>query len=328
MRMTTIRSLIGITTVTLSLLASTAVAADATFPGTDGELAYLRAGSSGDESYSLRTLHADGSFGRILWPAGELIGHHAAFPWDAEWSPDGSVVAMTALGGTLGDDRLVIGDPATGDRDVIFRIRSLNDHDFIASIAFSPGGDRLLFCAVNLGSTRTSAYLYTIGVDGSDLRQVSDRPACLADWSSTGRIVAASGDLRRIITMDADGSDRQVVVDAPRGSAALIATSPSWSPDGSRFAYSLRVGAELRYDLFSAAADGTAMIQLTATPGHDELFPVFSPDGTSVAFTRSRDFGRLQSDLFTMAAGGSAPQRLTETPRADEYADSWGVPAA
>jgi Tol biopolymer transport system component len=326
MRSTTIRSTIVTATMTLSFLAATTVGADATFPGTGGELAYLRARASGAEHYSLRTMNADGSFGRVLWPPGELLGQHAAFPWDAEWSPDGSVVAMTALGGTLGDDRLVIGDPETGERDVIFRIRSLNDHDFIASIAFSPAGDRLLFCAVNLGSTSNSAYLFTIALDGSDLSLVSDRPACLADWSSTDRIVATSGDLRRIITMDADGTNRQVVVDAPRGSTELSFTSPSWSPDGSRFAYSLREGAEQHFDLFSVAADGSDTIRLTESTGRDELYPVFSPDGTTIAFTRSREYGRRQSDLFSMAAEGSTPLRLTDTPRADEYADSWGGP--
>ena len=324
--MTSIRSLIAVTTMTASLLSVTTVGAGATFPGTDGELAYLRAGHSGVESYSLRTMNVDGSPGRVLWPAGELVGHHAAFPFDAEWSPDGSVVAMTALGGTLGDDRLVIGDPETGERHVIFRIRSVDDHAFIASIAFSPSGDRLLFCAVHLGSLSNTQLLYTVALDGSDLTPVSDRPACFADWSSTGRIVAASGDLRRIVTMDADGANREVVVGSPPGSGDRVGGSPSWSPDGSRFAYSRRVDAGRRYDVFSVAADGSATIRLTDTARRDELFPVFSPDGTTIAFTRSREFDRIQSDLFSVAADGTNPRRLTDTPRADEYACSWGSP--
>jgi Tol biopolymer transport system component len=97
------------------------------------------------------------------------------------------------------------------------------------------------------------------------------------------------------------------------------------SPDGSRFVYSLRVWPTRRFDLFSVAADGSDRIRLTRTPHHDELYPVVSPDGTAVAFTRSIRFRRFPADLFTMSSDGSDVRRLTDTPRADEYADSWGV---
>jgi Tol biopolymer transport system component len=237
------------------------------------------------------------------------------------------MVAMTAIGNTLGYDRLLIGDPQTGERHGIFRISEVDDHAFFASIAFSPTGDRVLFCAPDIGSPTNAAYLLSVTVDGDDPILVSDRPSCLADWSSTDRIVAAAGDrLDRIVTMDPDGTDRRLVVPpAPRPTSWGVGGSPSWSPDGSRFVYSFRVGPTRRFDLFSVAADGSDRVRLTHTPHHDELYPVVSPDGTAVAFTRSIRFRRFPSDLFMMAEDGSGVVRLTDTPLADEYADSWGV---
>src|SRR4051794_15457031 len=142
---TVTRAIVLAITMTTSIVAG-ATTASATFPGVNGEIAYLRAGFTSVDTYSLRTINADGSAGRILWPAGDLEGHgsHQAFPFEAEWSADGSMVAMTAVGSTLGYDRLLIGDPQTGERQGIFRISELNDHLFFASIAFGPAGDRVL----------------------------------------------------------------------------------------------------------------------------------------------------------------------------------------
>jgi len=313
--------------VSVASVLSAATPAHATFPGGNGEIAYLRAGYSGFDSYSLRTRTSDGAPGRVLWPAGEPVGvgRDLAFAWEAEWSPDGTTVAMTALGDTLGDDRLLIGDPETGDREVVFRIDELNDHDFFASIAFSPTGDRLLFCAPNLSSPSNEAHLYVIDVDGSDVTPLSERPACYGDWSVSGAIVAAAGeDVDRIVTMNADGTGRQIVVPPRRRSSRYaVGGSPSWSPDGTRFVYSLRVGAEQQFDLFSVAADGSDSERLTRTLRRDEVLPLYSPDGSEVAYTRSREFQRHQSDLFVTALDGSDIRRLTESPRADEYIWSW-----
>jgi Tol biopolymer transport system component len=266
----------------------------------------------------------DGSPAGVLWAPGEPIGIglNQAWPTDVVWSPDGTAVAIVARGELLGGDRLLMGDPTTGERHVILRISSFIGDAVFASIAFSPGGDRVLFCALQLDG---DALLYTVAVDGSELTLVSDRPACFADWSSTDRIVAVVGRrLNKIATMDPDGSDRRVVVPAPTKPTSFpFGPSLSWSPDGSRFAYPLRVGSRLQYDLFSVEAEGGARVRLTHTPRRDENFPLFSPEGSDVAFSRSRELSHRQSDLFIVAADGSTEQRLTDTPRRYEFTRSW-----
>ena len=307
------------------LLATGAPPAAATFPGGNGEIAFFRVGLYGDgwSTSSIRTMYADGSSGRVLWPANDPVGHgyDEATVSEMDWSPDGSLVAYSAIGGTLGNDRLLVGDPDTGDRTVILRMADFNDHAFIASVAFSPAADQIAFCAVDLGG-RNSSRLYTIGIDGSNPTMVADRELCLADWSSTDRLAAVGGaDAQRIVTLDPDGSNRVVVV--PSSGTSLGLASPSWAPDGSSIGFSATAGAAGHTDLFTGPAAGGSPTRLTHSGRVDEYFPVFSPDGSSIVFSRTSDYFNANADLFVIDAGGSTITRLTDTPRFVEQSRSW-----
>jgi tricorn protease len=66
-------------------------------------------------------------------------------------------------------------------------------------------------------------------------------------------------------------------------------------------------------DLWSVPREGGAANRLTSGPGY-ETNPVFSPDGSRIAFTGEYD-GNI--DVFVMPASGGIPQRLTWHPAAD-----------
>ncbi len=66
-------------------------------------------------------------------------------------------------------------------------------------------------------------------------------------------------------------------------------------------------------DLWSVARSGGSAVRLTSGAGN-ETNPVFSPDGTSVAFTGEYD-GNV--DVFVIPASGGVPQRLTWHPAPD-----------
>jgi Tol biopolymer transport system component len=86
--------------------------------------------------------------------------------------------------------------------------------------------------------------------------------------------------------------------------------SPSWSPDGSQIVYeSGRVNGGI--NLFRMNADGSNPIQLTnvATDGF-VADPVWSPDGTRIAFARDPDRDG-KSEIWVMNADGTNPIRLT-----------------
>jgi hypothetical protein len=100
----------------------------------------------------------------------------------------------------------------------------------------------------------------------------------------------------------------------------------SWSADGERIAFLHGVavpGGEraTTADIYTVAAAGTDVRQLTSGPAID-AFPVFSPDGTKIAFQSDR---AGQADVYVMDADGSNVTRLTDLdddPR-DDYQPTW-----
>ena len=63
------------------------------------------------------------------------------------------------------------------------------------------------------------------------------------------------------------------------------------------------------YDIFAANPDGTGLVNLTATPGADELDPAWSPDGRRLAYRR--DDVRVSGAVWVMNADGSGQTQLT-----------------
>src|SRR5436190_7811764 len=71
-------------------------------------------------------------------------------------------------------------------------------------------------------------------------------------------------------------------------------------------------------DLWTVARQGGAAARLTAGAGI-ESNPVFSPDGSTIAFTAEYD-GNI--DVYTISASGGIPKRITYHASAD-YAVGW-----
>jgi Tol biopolymer transport system component len=73
-------------------------------------------------------------------------------------------------------------------------------------------------------------------------------------------------------------------------------------------------------DIYAMNADGSGVVQLTATPGLDEQ-PVWSPDGSRIAFASIR-VGSNGLDIYVMDANGQNVKRLTTTTGSDT-APAW-----
>ena len=67
------------------------------------------------------------------------------------------------------------------------------------------------------------------------------------------------------------------------------------------------------YDIYTMAADGTNVVQLTSAVGND-LKPVWSADGTKIVFYTNRDGN---NEIYSMNANGSSQTRLTSNSSSD-----------
>ena len=67
------------------------------------------------------------------------------------------------------------------------------------------------------------------------------------------------------------------------------------------------------YEIFTMNPDGTNVIQLTFNAATDHS-PTFSPDGTKIAFTSTRD---ESLDVFKMNSGGTSQTNMTNDASGD-----------
>jgi dipeptidyl aminopeptidase/acylaminoacyl peptidase len=95
--------------------------------------------------------------------------------------------------------------------------------------------------------------------------------------------------------------------------------SPGWSPDGSRivcssFAYDRMPDQVIQSELWEVIVDGGGSRRLLAMPGMRLYNPVFSPDGSRIAFTAASttDITYAQTELGVCNADGSGAELLTE----------------
>lgn len=139
----------------------------------------------------------------------------------------------------------------------------------------------------------------------------------------TGPVVVPEGRLAfvhgtAIYTIRPDGTGMEQVAACPPLPCEAL-WDFSWSPDGRRIAFSRDDPAAGTTDLWIVNADGTDLSKLTDCPGQTatgpryarrpcyDTDPAWSPDGTTIAFTRNQqlhavnadgsDLRRLESDL-------------------------------
>lgn len=259
------------------LLAISGEKAQASFPGKNGKIAYIdHSESGGFDIYSMKpdgtdrkqlTGDAANDYAPDVSPNGEKIafasfrsGANKIYVMNADgtavrnlsgseagesgpaWSPDGRRIAFEK------DGDVWVMDADGSNRKNLTDTPPVNGYEVRENDpAYSPDGTKIAFYKETFRPHDVD--LYTVTVDGKQLRQVTDFPGkeYSPDWSPSGKRLAyvrstrASG--ARVTTIRPDGTRKTFV--------AQDGYSPTWAPDGGMIAF------DRNGDLFKAKSDGS-----------------------------------------------------------------------
>jgi Tol biopolymer transport system component len=184
------------------------------------------------------------------------------------------------------------------------------------SPAWSPDGKRIAFYSERDGNSE----IYVMNADGSAVTRLTNSKADegYPAWSADGRTISFDSDRDgnfEIFAMNAaDGSNARALTKHPARDV-----SATWSPDGKTIVFmSDRDGG---FDAYEAAPEtGAPATRVTQTG--TTWFPVYSPDGTTLAFHIGRDVHTLPAPSRVEGAAGGDPKRLTVDPANGMY-PSW-----
>jgi Tol biopolymer transport system component len=251
--------------------------------------------SGGGANYDIYTMNEDGSDLRNLTKSSDDVARGAS-QGPPVWSPDGTMLAFEGDDGKT-DGLYVMNADGTGFRWLAGGLRPV----------WSPDGSRILF------AKKTD--LYTIALDGTDTTQLTNAPGWddQPSWSPDGSRIAfvrGNGGVTSVVVMAADGSDPHQVFQEK----GVYPSQPLWSPNGTQLVLDAETTtADGNYDMYLIEADGSHWTDLTQTTERAENWPVWSPDGSLIAFRATPDLTVVTDDyqVYLLHTDGSGEERLT-----------------
>ena len=159
-------------------------------------------------------------------------------------------------------------------------IRQVTFHDGPDSFPmWFPSGRHLAFV-----SKREDVFgIYRIRVTRRSLKRIVDSGIGRFAISPDGDWVAVPHGFK-LLLVEIDGIDQRELW--WHGRPVGLIGMPSWSPDGNRIAFTIRMPGIMN-DIYVLDIAGENLRQLTKNPGQD-LYPAWSPNGRKIAFTSNR----------------------------------------
>jgi hypothetical protein len=236
---------------------------------------------------AIMTVNVDGTRLHEIDTGNRAKGCDAGPEGTNPWSPDGRRLAFTQTcfekdGTFVGQGLWTINLDGTGRHQVTHNAPGrpcpppysdcvhLEDHRAV----WSPDGLLLAFERIDTSTTPERAAIFTVGIDGKGLRQVTPWKLDANDpvWSPDGTLIAfqASAEpspTQNIYMIHPDGSGlRKLTANDEEGQATF---HPSWSPDGTQILFSHSPSTDGWADFFVMNRDGSDLHILAATAMHE-----------------------------------------------------------
>jgi Tol biopolymer transport system component len=267
-------------------------------------------------AYAITTASADGTGSVAVIGPLEAEGSNTSYLYRRypSWSPDGTRIAYSTSGhvdvpNDVGPNDIFVSPVALAQ---VGEVQNLTNHpaeDFHPR--WSPDGTRIAFASDRDGDFE----IYTMNVDGTDLRRLTHNPASdthPGSWSPDGQRIAFVSDRDgnpEIYVVNADGTGETRLTFDP-----ATDSHPAFSADGTRIAFhSDRDG---NHEIYVMNADGSAPTRLTNRSA-DDFDPNWSPDGQRIAFATNVDAPPEDFpvgdffDIHTIRPDGSDEIRVT-----------------
>jgi Tol biopolymer transport system component len=295
-------------------LAAAATPASATYPGTNGRIAF---GSDrfGD-THNIFTMNPDGSDVRQLTFL--TVDQGAALT--ASWSPDGNKLAFERRPADSSFRDIYVMNADGSNQHALTNDPAFRDFD----PRFSPDGGRVIFQRCR--SDFEACAIYSVKATGNGLTAIThlDVKHNVSDggpeYSPDGKSIAFTsfgrdGIQAAVYLMDSHGANVHRVTPT-----ALGAYYPDWSPDGSEILMVAPCCTPEHTAVWKIHPDGSSLQQLTF-PGSDyNFFAVFSPGGDKIAFQQGPLDFTPDVSILTMNADGSD----VSTIQVNGFEPSWG----
>ena len=259
----------------------------------------------------------------------------------AEISPDGKWVAYTVNEADFKQDAFVthIWLAATAPRRTV-QLTSGSKSD--GNPRWSPDGKRLAFTSTRGGE---KDQIFLIRPDGGEAMQLTKSEAAVSGfaWSPDGKTIAFLADesgkaekdrkealgefnvvrkdytYRHIWTISVEEGLKEPAAGKQRTKGKEFSVgSMTWSPDGSRIAFSATLNADLiqgaTSDIYVLTLAGDQITKIVATPGPDNS-PVWSPDGKQIAFVSAMGnpkFFHSNPRIAVVDASGGTPRSVSD----------------
>jgi Tol biopolymer transport system component/DNA-binding winged helix-turn-helix (wHTH) protein len=180
--------------------------------------------------------------------------------------------------------------------------------------AFSPDGTQIAFVWTAEGGAAQQIYVKRIGEETLTRLHADAGDQFSPAWSPDGRQIAylsrSSGELGLFIA-DLSGSHEARKVFIPQEPSHWEQGALSWSPDGKSLIFPDHQGLQPNSSIFRLDLASNDVRSITSPPPgwEGDFSPVYSPDGSRIAFTRASE--TAVRDIYWMSVGDGKLHQLT-----------------